>query len=243
MINSILILLKVIIKDIEALYEKQNVNEKDFEEINEKINRIESKVAKFSIIINDNYLSNFNVVFAEIEKVIKDLDKIKIKFNIEIKYLEKEIVELKRKYKELQKILIPRKIIKIIIKYIIIYCIKYFTMEDNSCKLNDLTIKYSQLNSNKVKEIINSLIVKNRQLNKTIHLEGGIDKIIELLNEYGNKITFSDLINIIDFDHKTRKYIKKIMEIANISNLNIYYDIISAYPELKEMLLYLQENY
>ena len=242
MINSILILLKVIIKDIEALYEKQNVNEKDFEEINEKINRIESKVAKFSIIINDNYLSNFNVVFAEIEKVIKDLDKIKIKFNIEIKYLEKEIVELKRKYKELQKILISRKIIKIIIKYIIIYCIKYFTMEDNSCKLNDLTIKYSQLNSNKVKEIINSLIVKNRQLNKTIHLEGGIDKIIELLNEYGNKITFSDLINIIDFDHKTRKYIKKIMEITNISNLNIYYDIIGADPELKEMLLYLQEK-
>ena len=121
-------------------------------------------------------------------------------------------------------------------------CIKYFTMENNSCMLNYLEVKYSQLNSDDVIDIINSLIIKNRQINSTMHMEGGIDKIIEILNSFGNRITFGDLINFINIDNGTKENIKTIMKIAEMDEINIYYDITGFDPELKEMLIDLQKN-
>jgi hypothetical protein len=108
--------------------------------------------------------------------------------------------------------------------------------------LNYLEVKYSQLNSDDVMDIINSLIIKNRQINSTMHMEGGIDKIIEILNSFGNRITFGDLINFINIDNGTKENIKTIMKIAEMDEINIYYDITGFDPELKEMLIDLQKN-
>lgn len=177
-----------------------------------------------------------------LNNLIKKIDEIKIQFNYEIKFLEDEIKVLKKKYNEIQRIFISRKVIKIIIKYIIMNCIKYFTMENNSCMLNYLEVKYSQLNSDDVMDIINSLIIKNRQINSTMHMDRGIDKIIEILNSFGNRITFGDLINFINIDNGTKENIKTIMKIAEMDEINIYYDITGFDPELKEMLIDLQKN-
>ena len=133
-------------------------------------------------------------------------------------------------------------VIKIIIKYIIKYCIKNFTLENNSCKLNYLEMKYTELNSENVKELINFLISKNSQINLQLHLVGGVDKIIEILNSYRRNITFNDLLEIINLGDSKKKIIRKMMEIANISNFNIYYDIIALDIELKEMLVELQNE-
>lgn len=95
-------------------------------------------------------------------------------------------------------------------------------------------MKYPQLKSEKVKEIINYLIEKNRQINLKLHMEGGVDKIIELLNKYDKNITFNDLLDIIGFDGNIIKVIKKIMDITNLSNLNIYYDVVGEDTELKK---------
>ena len=242
MVSSILSLLEEIIKEIRALYEKQKINEKNYQETNDKISTIVSEVSKLSEKINNNYEPNFNSILSHIENLLNQIEEMNKKYNYRIKNLENEVDQLKKKNIELQKIIISRKLIKIIIKYIIIYSIKNFTLENNSCKLNNLEMKYSQLNREEVKEIINFLIAKNREINFKLHMEGGIDKIIELLNSYGTKITFNDLLDIMQFDDNRSKLIKKIMEITNLSNLNIYYDIVGADTELKEMLLELQNE-
>ena len=240
LLNTILCLLQKIINDISSLYKIQNINIADNDELRKKLKEIEAKVEEYSKRINDNDLSN--IMFVGLNNLIKKLDEIKNQFNVQIKNLEYEIKILKQKYKEIQKIFISRKLIKIIIKYIIMNCIKYFTMEDKSCKLNYLEVKYSQLNSEDVMNIINSLIVKNRQINLTMLMEGGIDKKIELLYSLGNTMTLCDLIDIIDIDNKTKENIKTIMEISKLNDINIYYDIIGIDPELKEMLIELQKN-
>ena len=240
LLNLILGLLKKIIGDITTLSENKNINTSTIEEIKKKLNKIETKIEEYSKRINDNNLSD--IMFVGLNNLIKKIDEIKIQFNYEIKFLEDEIKVLKKKYNEIQRIFISRKVIKIIIKYIIMNCIKYFTMENNSCMLNYLEVKYSQLNSDDVMDIINSLIIKNRQINSTMHMEGGIDKIIEILNSFGNRITFGDLINFINIDNGTKENIKTIMKIAEMDEINIYYDITGFDPELKEMLIDLQKN-
>ena len=240
LLNLILGLLKKIIGDITTLSENKNINTSTIEEIKKKLNKIETKIEEYSKRINDNNLSD--IMFVGLNNLIKKIDEIKIQFNYEIKFLEDEIKVLKKKYNEIQRIFISRKVIKIIIKYIIMNCIKYFTMENNSCMLNYLEVKYSQLNSDDVIDIINSLIIKNRQINSTMHMEGGIDKIIEILNSFGNRITFGDLINFINIDNGTKENIKTIMKIAEMDEINIYYDITGFDPELKEMLIDLQKN-
>ena len=240
LLNLILGLLKKIIGDITTLSENKNINTSTIEEIKKKLNKIETKIEEYSKRINDNNLSD--IMFVGLNNLIKKIDEIKIQFNYEIKFLEDEIKVLKKKYNEIQRIFISRKVIKIIIKYIIMNCIKYFTMENNSCMLNYLEVKYSQLNSDDVMDIINSLIIKNRQINSTMHMEGGIDKIIEILNSFGNRITFGDLINFINIDNGTKENIKTIMKIAEMDEINIYYDITGFVPELKEMLIDLQKN-
>ena len=240
LLNLILGLLKKIIGDITTLSENKNINTSTIEEIKKKLNKIETKIEEYSKRINDNNLSD--IMFVGLNNLIKKIDEIKIQFNYEIKFLEDEIKVLKKKYNEIQRIFISRKVIKIIIKYIIMNCIKYFTMENNSCMLNYLEVKYSQLNSDDVMDIINSLIIKNRQINSTMHMDRGIDKIIEILNSFGNRITFGDLINFINIDNGTKENIKTIMKIAEMDEINIYYDITGFDPELKEMLIDLQKN-
>ena len=177
-----------------------------------------------------------------VNNLIKQLEEIKRFLNLQIKPLEDEIKLLRIKYKEIQRVLISRKVIKIIIKYIIINSVKFFTMEDNTCLLNNLQVKNSKLNSKKVMDIINSLIVKNKKINSKVHIVGGIDKIIELLYSFGNLITLGDLIELIDLDNETKKKIKKIIETEQMDHINIYYDIIGNDPELKEMLVDLKEK-
>lgn len=91
MITSILSLLELIIKEIKDLYKKQKIKEKDYQETNDKINTIISQVSELSKKINNNYVPNFNTIFAQFENLQKQIDKINKTFNYKIKNLEKEI--------------------------------------------------------------------------------------------------------------------------------------------------------
>jgi predicted RNase H-like nuclease (RuvC/YqgF family) len=117
LLNLISGLLKKIIGDITTLSENKNINTSTIEEIKKKLNKIETKIEEYSKRINDNNLSD--IMFVGLNNLIKKIDEIKIQFNYEIKFLEDEIKVLKKKYNEIQRIFISRKVIKIIIKYII----------------------------------------------------------------------------------------------------------------------------
>ena len=126
--------------------------------------------------------------------------------------------------------LISTKLIKIIIKYIILNCVKFFTMEGTSCLQNNLQAKFSGLNSMKVMHAINSLIRKNRKISSTILMDRAIDKIFEILYSLGNRITLGDLIEQINIDNETKENIRKIVEITKRNQINFYYDIIGNVP-------------
>lgn len=162
--------------------------------------------------------------------LIKKLDEIQNILHFQIKPLQDEINQLKKNYKEIHELLISTKLIKIIIKYFILNGVKFFTMEGTSCLPNNLQVKCSGLDSMKVMHAINSLTRKNRKIISTIHMDGAIDKIIEILYSLGNRITLGDLIEQINIDNETKENIRKNVEITKINQINIYYDIIGNVP-------------
>ena len=137
---------------------------------------------------------------------------------------------IKKNYKEIQEMLISTKLIKIIIKYIILNGVKFFTMEGTSCLQNNLQAKFSGLNSMKVMHAINSLIRKNRKISSTILMDRAIDKIFEILYSLGNRITLGELIEQINIDNEKKENIRKIVEITKRNQINFYYDIIGNVP-------------
>ena len=73
--------------------------------------------------------------------LINEINPINFKFNGEIKILEKQVQDLSQKNKELQLIIISRKVVKIILKYIISNCLLSFTLENKSNYLSSIILK------------------------------------------------------------------------------------------------------
>ena len=94
------------------------------------------------------------------------------KFNGEIRMLEKQVQDLSQK---LQLIIIYRKLVKIILKYIISTCLLSFTRENKSNNLKSLVLKeFTPFKQKDVINTLNKLIEKNRSSNEVMLIEGVI---------------------------------------------------------------------
>ena len=108
----------------------------------------------------------------------------------EISRLEKEIQELKERINELQNLFVGRKLIKIILKIIIEYCFQNYSATGT-------TINVQRLKNEKYvpyKKIANNLIEIILKKNKIIHIDGEINKIIDIIND---KTTYGDILNLV----------------------------------------------
>ena len=86
--------------------------------------------------------------------------------------LEKQVQDLSQK---LQLIIIYRKLVKIILKYIISTCLLSFTRENKSNNLKSLVLKeFTPFKQKDVINTLNKLIEKNRSSNEVMLIEGVI---------------------------------------------------------------------
>ena len=108
----------------------------------------------------------------------------------EISRLKKEIQELKERINELQNLFVGRKLIKIILKIIIEYCFQNYSATGTTIHVQELKDKkYIPY-----KKIANNLIEIILKKNKIIHIDGEINKIIDIIND---KTTYGDILNLV----------------------------------------------
>ena len=153
----------------------------------------------------------------------------------EIGRLKKEIDVLKKRIKELQDIIISRKIIKIILKKIIINCFESysFAKEDKKYYIKDVKLKKKEYNG--MVKVVNNLINTIYKENKIIHIEGAINRIIDILN---TETTYGDLLNICEtiLEKNDLSKIKQLFKDKIITFENCYPEIIEDDLEMKKIL-------
>ena len=189
-----------------------------------------------------NQYNQINKILDILNKIIEDADAMKIYFNRKMKENEKEkkkliseIEKLKQRIKELQNIIVGRKIIKLLIKVIIINCFNSYTIIKDNKKYH---IGNVQLKDRKYKGmivVVNNLIDTIFKANKIIHMEGSINKIIDILN---SRTTYGDLIDICEtiLTQNDLKKIKKLFDEKIISVKKCYPELIEEDIELKKIL-------
>jgi len=189
-----------------------------------------------------NQYNQINKILDILNKIIEDADAMKIYFNRKMKENEKEkkkliseIEKLKQRIKELQNIIVGRKIIKLLIKVIIINCFNSYTIIKDNKKYH---IGNVQLKDGKYKGmivVVNNLIDTIFKANKIIHMEGSINKIIDILN---SRTTYGDLIDICEtiLTQNDLKKIKKLFDEKIISVKKCYPELIEEDIELKKIL-------
>lgn len=199
--------MKLQINDLRAFDIRIIKNLNEFEEVFKCIN--------INNLINDKNLKNEIKLLNDKLKILEnslclikeDVSK-KNKKNIEeIIRLEKEIKELKIKIKELQNVLVGRKLIKIILKIIIENCFKNYYSIGNTINVQELkNQKYCPF-----KKIANNLIDIILKNNKIIHINDEINQIIDIIN---NKTTYGDILNLIKDSLKQNDY-ENILKLLN----------------------------
>ena len=107
----------------------------------------------------------------------------------------KEIDILKERIKELQNIIMSRKIIKILLKKIINNYFDSYTIVKENKNNHIYNVKLKEKKYKSMINVINNLIDAIYKENKIIHIEGAIKKIIDILN---SNTTYGDLLNICD---------------------------------------------
>ena len=197
--------------------------------IMDRLDNIELNIKELheNIILNnqeDCYQYNqINKILDILNKIIENADAMKIYFNGKMKENEKEkkiliteIEKLKQRIKELQNIIVGRKIIKLLIKVIILNCFNSYTIIKDNKKYH---IGNVQLKDRKYKGmivVVNNLIDTIFKANKIIHMEGSINKIIDIVNSH---TTYGDLIDICEkiLTQNDLKKIKKLFDEKIIS--------------------------
>ena len=244
-LNSIKPLLKDLSNNLTSFNEKKN--SKDITELKKRVDDIESKILEF-LKDNTKFKDKIRTLCQQISLLINEINPINFKFNAEIKILEKQVQDLSQKNKELQLIIISKKVVKIILKYIISNCLLSFTLENKSNYLSSIILKeFAPFKQEDVMNTLNELIKKNRSSNEVMHIEGAIGDNLEMLKGYGNEIFLKDLIKILNVDNKEKFSLNQIATFFNIANINVYNDIIFFDPDMTEMLndlhLQLQKKY
>ena len=169
------------------------------ERIIKKFNEMDEAVKSINIpLINNENLSKQIELLKQKLKFLEenlcqlknDVDE-KNQNNIkEISRLEKEIQEVKERINELQSLFVGRKLIKIILKIIIEYCFQNYSATGTTIHVQGLkNEKYVPY-----KKIANNLIEIILKKNKIIHIDGEINKIIDIIND---KTTYDDILKLV----------------------------------------------
>ena len=234
-LNSILSVLDILLANLNAYNKEKNL--KEIADLIGKIKNIESELREY-LNEHNTIKEKFEIIFEKINELTKEIYVMNHKFNGEIKMLENQVKELEKKNKELQIIIISRKLVKIILKYFIKNCLKSFSLDKESNRINTLALKkeFYFFDQKKIMEILNELIIKNMNSNEIIHLEGFINDNLEIIKAYGEEIYLKNLIEILNIDEKKKDYLINIAKCYNIENTNVYTDIIHYDPDIKEML-------
>ena len=169
------------------------------ERIIKKFNEMDEAVKSINIplINNENLSKQIELLKQKLKFLEENLCQLKNDVNEknqnnikEISRLEKEIQELKERINELQNLFVGRKLIKIILKIIIEYCFQNYSATGTTINVqgfkNEKYVPY--------KKIANNLIEIILKKNKIIHIDGEINKIIDIIND---KTTYGDILNLV----------------------------------------------
>ena len=190
---------KALNKKLEGMEIEMN-NLRAFDQrIIKKLNEMDEAVKSINIplINNENLRTQIELLKQKLKFLEENLCQLKNDVvqknqnNIkEISRLEKEVKELKERINELQSLFVGRKLIKIILKIIIEYCFQNYSATGT-------TINVQRLKNKKYvpyKKIANNLIEIILKKNKIIHIDGEINKIIDIIND---KTTYGDILNLV----------------------------------------------
>ena len=240
LLNSIKPLLKNLSNNLISFYEKNNSIEIMI--LKKRVDDMKSKIIEF-LKDNTTLKERIGTLCQQISLLIKEINTINYKFNGEIIMLGKQVQDLSQKNKELQLIIISRKLVKIILKYIISNCLLSFTRENKSNNLKSLVLKaLAPFKQEDVINTLNELIEKNRNTNEVMHIEEDIYNNLEILKGYGREIFLKDLIEMLNVDNKVKISLNTIANYFKIADINVYNDIIYFDPEMTEMLNDLQSK-
>ena len=169
------------------------------ERIIKKFNEMDEAVKSINIplINNENLSKQIELLKQKLKFLEENLCQLKNDVNEknqnnikEISRLKKEIQKLKERINELQNLFVGRKLIKIILKIIIEYCFQNYSAEGTTIQVKGLKDKkYIPY-----KKIANNLIEIILKKNKIIHIDGEINKIIDIIND---KTTYGDILNLV----------------------------------------------
>ena len=149
--------------------------------LKKRVDDIESKIIKF-LKDNTTLKERIKALCQQFSLLMKEINTINSKFKGEIIILEKQVKDLSQKNKELQLIIISRKLVNIILKYIISNCLLSFTRENKSNNLKSLVLKaFTPFKQEDVINTLNELIEKNRSSNEVMNIEGAIYNNLEIL--------------------------------------------------------------
>ena len=240
LLNSIKPLLKNLSNNLTSFNEKNNSMEIMI--LKKRVDDIELKISEF-LKDNTTLEDRIGTLCQQISLLIKEINTINSKFNGEIIKLGKQVQDLSQKNKELQLIIISRKLVKIILKYIISNCLLSFTRENKSNNLKSLVLKaLAPFKQEDVINTLNELIEKNRNTNEVMHIEEDIYNNLEILKGYGREIILKDLIEMLNVNNKVKLSLSTITKFFKIDGINVYNDIIYFDPEMTEMLNDLQSK-
>ena len=237
---------KALNKKLEGMEIEMN-NLRAFDQrIIKKLNEMDEAVKSINIpLINNENLSKQIELLKQKLKFLEenlcqlknDVDE-KNQNNIkEISRLKKEIQKLKERINELQNLFVGRKLIKIILKIIIEYCFQNYSAEGTTIQVKGLKdkkyIPYIKIANNLIEIVLKK--------NKIIHIDGEINKIIDIIND---KTTYGDILNLVKDSLKKNDF-QNILDLLKEKSLfnQICEDQIIGKDEDLNTIINKQKNY
>ena len=176
--------------EIETIVKSMNVHEITDSNLNTEIKSLNEKLKSLEL---------------QLRQLKEDMEEKNKKNLEEVNRLEKEIISLKIRIKELQGILVGRKILKILLKIIIKNCFDNYYGQGTVINVQKLIepkyFPYIKIANN----LIDIVLTKN----KIIHINNEINNIIDIINENS---TYGDILLLV-------KNVLKKNDYENIQNL------------------------
>lgn len=223
-------------------------------EIVQGLDKIELNLKDLKVNINLNKKHDEELL-KQIKQIINILIKIDEQAEYMKKYVDKKMKEnqeenekmkktiekLTEIVKELQEIIISRKILKIIIKKIILNCFKTFDIIAENKKNYITNVKLKEEKYGKMINISNNILDAIFQSNRIMHIDGAIHRLMDAIN---NKTTYGDLLDIYEKTIKKKDFepIKKLFEDKLLILKTYYSELIDEVETLFKILSELSIN-
>jgi len=237
---------KALNKKLEGMEIEMNNLRAFAQRIIKKLNEMDEAVKSINIplINNENLRTQIELLKQKLKFLEENLCQLKNDVvqknqnNIkEISRLEKEVKELKERINELQSLFVGRKLIKIILKIIIEYCFQNYSAEGTTIQVKGLKdkkyIPYIKIANNLIEIVLKK--------NKIIHINGEINKIIDIIND---KTTYGDILNLVKDSLKKNDF-QNILDLLKEKSLfnQICEDQIIGKDEDLNTIINKQKNY